>query len=210
MSLNTNILFEGMSGRIGNLIYRNRNGKTFVHAYNPGPRKSHPNMIKQQKKFKVMMEFQNLIRSFINQVNPKPHGKIPFYQIFSENIRNAIIGDEMNPQIEYAKVKLSLGSASQATQVEVKSLSKGELLINWDGTQSKLISSVDDIAFVACFCEDLRSWRYQTNLGLRKNKTKTFRVAEFTGKEVHVYFGFFSSRLEQCSDSVYLGKVPVI
>ena len=210
MAINTNPVFEGFSGRVGDLVFRRRNGKTVVYAYNPRPIKSSPAMVKQQKKFKLVMRLLNPIRPFINQVNPERKREFTYNRIFSENIRNATSGDPLNPQIDYEKLKLSLGSVSQAVQIEVKPASDGKLVFNWDGKQPRLSALADDVAFVACYCEELRSWKYETNLGLRKNKTRVFPIEDFKGKEVHVYFGFKSARFEESSDSVYLGKIGVV
>ncbi len=70
MAISTNPLMQGMSGRVGNLIFRNLNGKTYMCLYNPKRKKSSPVMKMHQEKFKMVMQHLNPIRSFINQVNP--------------------------------------------------------------------------------------------------------------------------------------------
>ncbi len=71
-------------------------------------------------------------------------------------------------------------------------------------------AAVHDIAFAACYCEELGSWRFETDLSTRKNKTGVLSLEDFKEKDVHVYFGFLSTRFKDSSDSEYLGLIRMM
>ena len=73
-----------------------------------------------------------------------------------------------------------------------------------------MAAKAGDDAFLACFCEETKSWICKTELAKRKTGNCNLDVGVFQGKQVHVYFGFVSQARKLNSDSRYLGMVKVL
>ena len=203
-----NPLLNGMSGKMGNLVFRTVNGKTFVHPYQKTDKTPSEAMSKQREKFRMMMKFLNPLRSLIKEVNNNPTDpRRRFDEIFSENLRVAVKGEYPDLEIDYPKLVLSLGLTTVGKEVTLSSEELGKLVVQWKNTKGRFRGSATDRAFLACYNEDLKTWIFKTGLANRGSKICTFDCKAFPGMSVHVYFGFVCF-LHDCN-SLYLGKIEI-
>ena len=206
--INSSIL-NGLSGKIGDLVFFIRNGKTFVKLLQKKRKIDSQKQQTHQEKFRMLLQFLNPLRPFIHQVNKEPvPGTTSFNRIFSQNLRTAIFGDYPDIAIDYSKLILSRGNLPNGIQVSCGSSCRGSLAITWRNNYGK--AKAQDHAFAACYCEELNIWLSGTELALRKSRTCFFNMDAFQGRSVHVYFGFSSTIRALSSDSLYLGKVEVL
>ena len=126
-----NPLLNGMSGKMGNLLFRTVNGKTFVQPYKKIDKTPSKAMSKHREKFRIMMKFLNPLRSLIKEVNINPADpRRRFDEIFSENLRFAVKGEYPDLEIDYPKLVLSLGLTTVGKQVTMSSPEGGSWLSN--------------------------------------------------------------------------------
>jgi Family of unknown function (DUF6266) len=207
MAIMGNGPLSGISGRVGHLVFFQRNGKTFVKEYKKRAKAETPGALEAQEKFKRMMQFLNPARSIIGLIYKGHHSKIKnFSEVFAENRKRAIYGSYDDIHIDYSKIIISIGDLSAGEQV-LASLTSPEILeISWKNVRGKLGSKFDDDAFIACFCEESRDWMCKTQITKRRNESYRLNVESFLERTIHVYFGFTSDFFSMNSDSLYLGK----
>jgi len=207
----TNLLLNGMSGKMGNLVFRTINGKTFVHPYQKIDKTPSEAMSKHRGIFSMMMKFLNPIRPLIKAVNS--NHKVPrrrFDKIFSENLRLAVKGEYPDMTIDYPKLVLSLGDLPLAKQVTMSSPDQGKLIVKWKYIRTKASEWASDRAFMACYSEDLKTWIFKIDLANRRSKASILDCELLQGTNVHVYFGFNSLCGTESSNSAYLGKIKIL
>lgn len=204
-----NPMLQGVTGKIGDLVFRIVNGKTFVNPYQKIHKVASPAMNKHRQKFGIMMKLLNPLRSLIKEVNNNPTDpRRRFDEIFSENLRVAIKGEYPDLEIDYPKLVLSLGLTKVGKQITMNSSEVGKLIVNWENTKGRFRGSATDQAFLACYNEDLKIWIFKTGLANRGSKSCTLDCKDFQGLSIHVYFGFICF-LRDCN-SHYLGKIDIL
>ena len=210
MALVNNPFLKGASGRIGNLVFFSRNGKTFVKLFQKNRKSDSPAVKTHQEKFKMMMQFLHPLRPFIRglHVGTAP-ARAHFNQIFSENL-GAIAGIYPDLSISYSKLMISKGVLANGTDVTASSPARGKLEVKWKNKRRQTLAKAEDGAFLVCFEEESKKWIFRTGLASRKTGVCSLEEPGLQGKAVHVYFGFSSPLKAFHSDSRYLGLVQVL
>jgi len=213
MSILSQGILGGFSGKTGPVIGSSWRGKPVMRA-KPVFKKNRTftdSQLNQQEKFKLMTSFLRSIDYLLNLSYKKgKNSKSGFQEAFSENIKNAILGELSPFSVDYEKVKLSHGSIPVLSVITCTAEPSSMVKFSWNLQldQGKKASEADRaIGVLYCPADNLfLTSEFNTR---RSGLELLVDAAMFTGKEVHSWFFFLSDNESQASESRYTGTVTV-
>jgi len=136
---------ENFTGTIGNMIFYQRGGKTFVRS-KPAMLKDRQSeaQLAQREKFKLVHEFLAPYKKVLSKTFVDTTGSRTAYQnAFSYNLKNAVSGTYPDYKMDFRKVFLSRGEVALPTQITIKKQDTG-FLIEWDTSVNAEACEPDD------------------------------------------------------------------
>ena len=199
-----------ISGKIGNLVGRVINGKQYF-SKPPVRRKRNPTDAELgiRRKFAIAIRFLKPIVPILRKYDELT-GKKGYNKATSHIIRQAIQGEYPNYRIDYDRVVLGEGSLPNPRTFQVESPAKGLLEFTWSMELVKRGVSKSDRIFTVAYCEARHEFQYQPSGAERRDRKFLMDVSCFSGKQVHVWFGFASPNGALVSTSVYTGSITVL
>jgi hypothetical protein len=202
-------LLQGVHGKLGNFVFRRRNGKTFL-TKSPVFRKRKPTEreLFAREKFAFMIKFMKPLNVLFHSIHMQPvNGKTGFNLAISHNYHETITGERQPFQVNYPKLVLSRGCLNLPDFIMAASLSPGTISFIW--SYDNPFSQTQKV-FIAIYCEELDVWRFDTDNANLKDCMRTMDLPDFNGKPVHTYIGFISADGQKVSDSCYTGMVNIV
>ncbi len=203
-------IFQGVRGKLGNVVFRTRNGKTFL-CKSPvfRKRKLTERQSTTRTKFAFTIAFvKSLMFLFRRTYQHIEDGKTGFNRAVSHNYHEAVMGECEPYQVNYPKVVLSRGNLSLPEMIMAASLSHGTLSFMW--TYDELFYENDIKVFIAIYCEESDDWRFDIDNANLSDCMHTVEFPYFSGKPVHTYIGFVSADGHKVSNSHYTGMVNIL
>lgn len=213
MSILSQGILGGFSGKTGPVIGSSWRGKPVMRAkpvFKKNRTFSEP-QLQQQEKFKLMISFLRSIDYLLNlSYKQGKDGRSGFQEAFSENIRNAIMGEVSPFSIDYEKVKLAYGNIPVLSLVSCVAETSNMVKFSWNLMldQGKKASEADRAIGVLYSPEDNLFLTSDFNTR-RSNLELLVDAASFTGKTVHSWFFFLSDNESRASESRYTGVITV-
>ncbi|HVY73880.1 MAG TPA: DUF6266 family protein [Puia sp.] len=199
-----------VSGRLGNLVFMIRDGKTYARIRSR--RKvaaSTEKQAAQQRKFSLMMRFLQPLTPLLKQL---PRSSCPrmttFNHLFSWNVRQAITGSFPEFRIDYSKVLLSRGILPSA-ETMAASPAPGKISLMWKDNSGGGMAKSSDRVFVAAYCEALDQWVWSLENTTRSAGLCSLDAAAVSGHSAQVYIGFLAAAGKPVSGSSYIGEVSL-
>ncbi|KLT64723.1 DUF6266 family protein [Pedobacter sp. BMA] len=202
----------GFSGKLGNVVGCNRNGKFYLKS---SPRKSNqppsPKQLEQRERMKLAAQFVGALKEVImvgyQYVKPNHH---PVNKATSYHSKEAIAGTWPELSIDYPKVKLSHGYLSPPSQCEVKATGAYTISLTWPVLTNAFQCGDDELLVVVL--GDTIDWPYwKFDVAKRDDGSGILTLDESdVGKAVHVYAAYVSANGKKVSNSWYLGQHEII
>jgi hypothetical protein len=207
----TNGVSNPLFGTIGRIVLSSRNGVPYVKgAYKSRTKKISKKELANRQKFKVAQQILQPLLHFVRigfaGYSERSYG---FIAAKSHLLKNAMEGDQDNPVINPALVKLSNGPLPLPENIVVSKFDNNTIEFSWDTNiyQSSSIyqaSSFDQAMMVAYDFEKRKCHSFPHGQ-FRQAGSSTLKVA--TGYNYHLYLAFASPDRSCQSDSVYLGEM---
>ena len=211
-------LTEGINGpvrgKVGNLVYYERDGKTFVRTK---PRKRGKKRTEGEKNnttgFAKVQEWMKPIAPFI-KIGFKDYGvsKVPYKSAVSYALNNAIQGTYPNQFVDPSLVRVTGGDLPMPEWANFVLEEAGIVRFNWDKGNLDSKRSKDQ-AMLLVYSPTTKS-KNQTarmakvNEAFRRDGTDIALVQPARyDQEFHLYLGFVNSERTQQSHSQYLGSI---
>lgn len=202
-----------VSGKVGNVVYYNYNGGTYVRslpAQSSRKRPPTPKQAKQRGRFSVVQNWLKpilpLIRVGFNEYAPR---QTSHNSAMSYNLEHVVVenGDvfEINPEA-FAFSQGLLPEAEQSSMVQEGDLVRFHWQINYEyPSENKLDRTILLLYRPGSDCSCFRiygseRWQLMDSLSI-----KEFKPADI----IHGYIAFISSERQEVSNSVYLGMLEV-
>jgi len=197
------MLGTALTGRLGNLVYYQMNGKTFTRTL-PGKRTGEgtPNQVLQRKRFGEMIKFSKkfkyvLIPQIWNQASSTRHG----FQLFMKTNKKAFGLQGELPDVK--KIQLSIGILQLPGDITLERLADdpSRLKVTWvEGFYSGGMPFWDELLVISCG-EGLYSDIHYT--GIRRGDLQgIFELPALDVPATHVYLFFASLDRQRYSDSM--------
>ena len=208
MAIAKNGLFGSHTGKVGNLVYYELNGKNVVRGI--GKTTKPPS----EKQLKVQME-TNLMSSFFSTV--LPFIKVGFsiarlgtglnaHNIGMKQPRDLIIkGSYPNLELAFEEIVLSTGTLIPAVAPEVTAVAEG-LRFSWHTSpQMEWPASTDQVMMLAYFPEE-KIIAYQLFGSSRLSGTDVLHLPEpLQDKYMETYISFVAADRKDLANSTYMG-----
>lgn len=207
------------SGRIGNMIFYQRNGKACVRS---GPRKTNraatPRQLAQRAKFALVAAFLHPLRSFLQEDARIKNGKIPlFNRCVRRALQQSVIGQYPDFQLDYPKLEVSRGPLGRLHGLDFAECST-DLFAAGDGLstirQVKLtwkcigysFTASNDLVRIMLYNTTSKSFSFHEDAFRSDEKTVIDLSGALAGDTLHAYV-FMESISGQRSNSQYAGEV---
>ena len=173
-----------------------------------------PAQLLQRAKFRIVTSRLSPIGPII-QTGFKAKSKVatPMNLAVAYHLENAITMLAGEPNLDWAKLKYSEGKVMVPFDISVATGAAGSLDFEWKnvGTESRLKAGTDRVT-VLVYNEMKDHYVFYENIVARSAGSYNMVLpAEFSEDLVHAYISFNSTtEKELVSNSVYLGRVPVL
>ncbi|MBO4778358.1 MAG: hypothetical protein J5588_07690 [Bacteroidales bacterium] len=204
-------ILGGFHGTVGTVVGASWKGIDYMRSKaesikNPRTR----GQVTQRNRFATTLQFLQPITSYI-RIGFRPYAvkQTGFNAAMAYNIKNAIVGEYPNFELDYSKALVSRGTLTPVEGANANVTSSGVTFFWRDnsGTGNALLT---DMAMPLLFNKDKEEAVFSTAGGKRFEEETTLTVpADWTGSKVEAYLGFISADGKSVATSIYLGKVTI-
>lgn len=204
-------ILGGFHGTVGTVVGASWKGIDYMRSKaesikNPRTR----GQVTQRNRFATTLQFLQPITSYI-RIGFRPYAvkQTSFNAAMAYNIKNAIVGEYPNFELDYSKALVSRGTLTPVEGANANVTSSGVTFFWRDnsGTGNALLT---DMAMPLLFNKDKEEAVFSTAGGKRFEEETTLTVpADWTGSKVEAYLGFISADGKSVATSIYLGKVTI-
>lgn len=215
MAIGKSPLLENLSGKIGNLIIYQMNGKTVIRQKpDPGKkRKLSPLQLYYQRSFRVCQEFLRPLKRELDFGYQEffDLGKRGFQLAMSWALKNALENQGNDPVLNPEKIKISRGDLTGGEGASVVRNSETQLQFNWVNNSWSGSARETDRVFLVAYHRESEKVISKTEGSFRESGSDVLElpwIDPLIG-EVHVYMAFSQKKSKGMifSESGYLGKV---
>ncbi len=200
------------TGKIGNLIGIERNGKQFGRSI-PKPSKKPPTQgqLNERAKFRIAMNWLKPLGPFINIGYKNGHDNAtPLNRALSYHLKEAMLGAGQNYNIDYPKVILSRGELLASWLLEVMPQGNHILYIKWDNPPETLYCHAEDRISMIFYNPEKEQYLTYENVIERSAKEVSLQLEkDFSGDTLHGWMYCVNKGETHVSTSVYLGRHTV-
>ncbi|MGB4400607.1 MAG: DUF6266 family protein [Daejeonella sp.] len=202
------IIAGKITGKIGDLIYSNKNGINYLKK---APEKSlkapSEKQLIQWKKFAMLMHFLSPLKKLLNESYRGSAKRSGLNNAMKKNLLDSITGEYPCFSLDYSKVSLVPGRLWMPPVEMAYDTKTNELLLSYE-CQQNFNAYLDDELIALIYCPELPPYWYQINTGLQRfEQIGALKLPEeVIGQEIHIWL-YFRGGLDQFSNSVYIGKV---
>lgn len=208
-----NILFAGISGTVGNLVFSNWKGKRYVHSK---PVKiSNPRtaaQINQRARFTTVIQFLQPLKAFLRiGFKSKTSKMSEFNAAMSYNLKNAISGTYPDFGIDYSRAMVSRGNLPGALDPEVKVTTEGEIEFIWRNNSIVVDAMADDMVLLLVYNRDKQQELMEVEGNTRSEGSQMVPIlASLIGDDLFCFIAFRDAGNSKVSDSKFTGGPIVI
>ncbi len=201
--------FGGFTGKLGDLVGYYRNGVHHVKKA-PGPRKTPPSLLQLQvqARFKLLNQFFSQLKGLLDHSFKNTTKSMSCLNKAVSVNKTVITGEYPSYRIDYAQVILSKYETPGSYSPQAVCISPGILKYSWTKSSGKVWSMIENILFVAAYCEKLNKWIYHLYPDIESGEICNMDVTAFGKYTVQTYIGF--SPVIGKPTSKYIGPVYVL
>jgi hypothetical protein len=197
-----------LSGKLGNMVYCNWNGITYVRSLptqNPD-REPSPAQLAQRQKFALGNRFASTLGPLLNlafhNTKPKQTGKQAAFSYLS---KNAITGVAPHFELDYPRILISSGVLPGTPEASATGNADGQVLFQWVNVGDKGYAATTDKVLLVLYCPALEQSIYNSAAADRRAERVTLDASPFSGHTVHSWLGFCTASGKRASNSIYTG-----
>ena len=209
MAVNKNVYMGGLSGKMGNLVAYERNGMTHIRKspeFKKNRKRSEAQLLAEAK-FQFATRFMRNINELVS-LTFESTGNLSSRNAALRNIvTQAVEGTIDNLSINYSQVLMSGGFLKKCIGSAV-STDPGKINFTWRNNDPVEARNSDRSVLVA-YCEETDEIWYTNSGPQRVTEAAQLDVPFFSGKQVHTWLGFVSSKGKRAADSIYTGLITV-
>ena len=200
----------GTIGKIGNTHGSSWKGIPYVKGpFKKRTKNISPDEVANRSKFTLSQYWLKPLLGFVREgfrgYTPTVEG---FIAAKSYLIRNAIVGEKPNFEIDPSLVLVSFGTLPLSPDVVVEQTAADQLTFSWNPKPILNGHSQDQVMLLAYDVEHKEA--FYTTLGqFRSTGSDTLQLNNKTGITYHLYVAFRSAERTSQSNSLYLGAVTI-
>ena len=209
----------GKQGLKGNIIISSRNGIDYIRSR---PETIHdpktPGQLSQRRKFALINSIIRPLLPFIRIGFGSNAGRRTAYNAaISYNLKHALKGDPLNPEIDFEKLTFSRGTCPVVENAECRSVGRHSVQLSWRAEPIPARANPNDRIMAILYNETKRESTYFLQLALRsEGYVEVVLPAVYDGNTIHCYLSVMdiskaiSGEAEHgISNSCYLGNLTL-
>jgi hypothetical protein len=205
-------ILGGFSGKTGTVVGSTWKGKNIMRALpaRKKNRRSSPEQLEQQEKFKLMVQFLSGLSDLLNITFGSQALNISGYNAaVSYNIREAIAGDQSPFSINFAKAKISQGNLPIAASPKAEARVSHLVHFSWRYNAEISNARPTDIAIMVVYCPELKQSIYVAEGTTRADEQYAVDAGVFAGHSVETWLAFVREDGQKASKSMYTGSISL-
>ncbi|TKB98644.1 DUF6266 family protein [Pedobacter cryophilus] len=206
-------ILGGFSGKVGTVIGSNWKGIDYMRSL-PRRNKKDPtqNQVDVRIKFLLAINFLKPASSIITNGYRNITGSLtPLNYAVSYHLKNAIIGNSPNFELDMAKVVISRGELTGISQPVLSSAVAQTIKFAWTDNSMVGLAKADDQVSVLVYQKDLNLHIILENGAARASGELVLATpVEFSGKDADCWMTVKSAQGKLIATSAYLGKITVL
>lgn len=137
--------------------------------------------------------------------------KTPMNEAISFNLKNALIADGSNSQIDFPKAIFSRGELLISLIRSILTIARSILVVKWENAPSSALCNDTDLATFIVYNQAKEQFITFQNVVARAAKEVSLQMPkDFAGDAVHCYMHYVNAYSNAVSTSVYVGVVVVV
>jgi hypothetical protein len=206
----SNGAFGEFKGKLGNLVSYQLKGKTVVRHIGKSNKAPTIAQLAVRQRMTAVIKFLRPALAFINagfELDVIGTDKNPHNAAVSYNAKNAMQGSYPNISLDYSKALVSKGGLEPV--VNPQAFLTGALLtISWEVNPDMDWGIKNDRTMLLIYCPELDKATYVLSGSRRSSgKDDLELLANYTGKDLHIYIAFKAGNGKRISDSVWVNLV---
>jgi hypothetical protein len=200
-----------ISGKVGSVVGGTWKGIDYVRS-KQGSRSGPPSpaQLEQQEKFKLVTRFISslgglLMFTFKNYA----HEMTGANSAMSYTIKNAVVGNYPNYELDYSRVLVSRGDLPNVGNPLATAEAGSKVKFVWTNNAGVGKAMLTDKMIVLVYCPEMNLCIYTTGSTTRSTTQQELDVATFSGKVVHTYVGVTSENGKDIASSFYTGQLTI-
>ena len=205
-------ILGGFSGKVGTVV--GGTWKSIDYMRSKASSVSNPRtegQLNQRAKFATVLHFLQPLTEFLRTGFKLYANKMTqFNSAMSYNLNNAITGTYPDFSIDLAKVLVSRGHLSGASNPLVNAAGSQKVEITWDNNSGVGNAKETDQTLVVLYCLTKAEIVAEIRAARRTETSQEITVPQhFVGEEVEAFISFISEDGKEVSNSLYLGSVTI-
>lgn len=207
-------ILGAFSGKVGTVVGASWRGIKYMRslAAKRGNANATRKQLEQQARFSLITGFLKPVKPLL-EVGFKNYaiGKTGYNSASSYNLKNALVGETPNLEIDYSMVLISRGDLVGSKSMVVQSSAAAKLNMSWDDNSGKGKAKPTDQLMFAVFVPALADVVYAIGEAERQDESLVFDLpAEYSGETVEVYVSWVSADGKEIATSLYAGSVLIV
>ncbi len=199
-----------VSGTVGTVVGANWKGISYLRSKaNRSKRVATIKQEQQRAKFALAVQFTRPLGGLFKQTFGRTAGDMTgTNSALSYIIKNAIIGNFLNYDLDYSKILVSRGGWMKASKPAA--VVNGSLVsFSWENNSGNASATANDSTVLVVYCPALKQAVYSTSTTVRSEVRQDIDVTQFKGQDVHTYIAFIAADGKDVSDSIYINKLTI-
>jgi hypothetical protein len=205
-------ILGGVNGTVGTVIGGRWRGIDYLRSKSNSRRtRSTDAQDLQRAKFKLATGFLQMIRPLLHLSFKDYSSQMTGpNQALSYTLKNAIVGELPDLQIDYSLILVSKGSLPNIFEPVAVSSAPGTINFTWEDNSNIGSAKPRDKAILLAYCEEKKRPVYTMAGGERSSEKGILNVPSFSGKAAHTWIAFMNESGKEISPSIYTGLVNVM
>lgn len=200
MELSDLKLLNGITGKVGGLVFYQMNGKTIIRK-RPQKlnKKQSPRQAYQRKAFALGQRFLTPIKEELNFTFQTQHGQLKkgIHEVLSQVLHSAISNHKGSPVLEPKEVLISRGQLDGVRNGNLEKLTEGNYRLTWDSRTWTGSPRDGDILYILLYCPSLKQAKAIRQGNYRKMESQEITIPWGINPESTTYcFGAFYSQIK--------------
>lgn len=205
-------ILGGFSGTVGTVVGGNWKGIDYMRSKGKSPTSNTLAQQQQRSKFSLTQAFLKPITSYV-RIGFRAYAikKSAYNCAMSHFIKNCIIGESPNYEIDFTKVVVASGGLPMPSDASF-SLENGVMTFTWTDNSVVGDARENDFAMPLIYNTSKGEAIFSTESATRANETISLPVsADWKGDELEIYLAFSARDSNKLSNSEHLGSyvIPV-
>lgn len=199
-----------LNGKLGDVVFFQRNGKTYVRSLGV-PRKSTITIAQQQQRarFRIVADFLSTLKDLVKITFSKNAKRMTAMNEATAWIyKNGLKKDPQHFALDYPNILVSKGDLYPAANPVAFSMFQGTIDFGWTNNSDGYRASPEDRSILVAHCPSLNKTIFTISDSTRSGCFATLKAYDFEGQEVHTWIAFINGE-KLVSNSEYAGQVSV-